>query len=48
MLIGRRPDTTGLLTKSDWRTAVRTQTWHMRTCDVRMSVTLPYSRPGSE
>jgi hypothetical protein len=26
MLIGRRPDTTGLLTKSDRRTAVRTQT----------------------
>jgi hypothetical protein len=25
MLIGRRPDTTGLLTKSDRRTAVRTQ-----------------------
>jgi hypothetical protein len=48
MIIGRRPDTTGLPTKSDRRTAVRTQTRRTRTYDVHMSVTLPYSCPGSE
>jgi hypothetical protein len=47
MLIGRYPGNNGRPTKSARRTAVQTQTWRTRTCDIHMSVTLSYSCPGS-